>query len=142
MIRLAISILGITFLFLTNYAHDSARSLHVASAVKCARRASSASEELKAATRVFSGRAIKVTEVDSRRVAEFEVERVWKGALSRRIAVGSGTHLYGSRFKEGETYLVFAFGGKQLSTSICTRTKPLSSASQDLAELGTGQSVK
>jgi hypothetical protein len=142
MIRLPTWMVCITFLFLTNYAHDSAQPLHLASAIKCTRRADTASEELKAATRVFSGTAMKVTEADSKRVAEFEVERVWKGALSRRIAVSSGTHLYGSRFKEGETYLVFAFGGKELSTSICTRTKPLSSASRDLAELGEGQAVK
>ncbi len=140
MIRSVIWIVCITFLLLTNYAHNSAGSL--TSTVKCPRSAASASEELKAATSVFSGRAIKVSEAEGRRVAEFDVERVWKGAVSRRQSVRTGTHLYGSRFKEGETYLVYAFGEKELSTSSCTRTKPLRSASQDLAELGEGQAVR
>ena len=142
MIRSLIWIVCITFLLLTNYAHNSARSLSLTPTVKCPRSAASASEELKAATSVFSGRAIKVSEAEGRRVAEFDVERVWKGAVSRRLSVHTGTHLYGSRFQEGETYLVYAFGEKELSTSSCTRTKPLSSASQDLAELGEGQAVK
>ena len=129
-------------MLLANYAHNSARSLSLTSTVKCAKRAVSASEELKAANSVFSGRAIKVSEEVARRVAEFDVERVWKGARSRRISVRTGTHLYGSRFKEGETYLVYAFGEKDLSTSSCSRTKPLRSASQDLAELGEGQEVR
>lgn len=142
MIRSLIWIVCITFLLPTYTAHNSARSLSLMSTVKCPRRAASASEELKAATSVFAGKAIKVSEAEGRRVAEFDVERVWKGAVSRRLSVHTDTHLYGSRFEEGETYLVYAFGEKELSTSGCTRTKPLRSASQDLAELGEGRAVK
>src|SRR5262245_54109610 len=59
-------------------------------------------EELKQADAVFVGKVRQVKEEESVRVAEFEVEKYWKGATSKTITVSSGKHLYGYRFTKGQ----------------------------------------
>ena len=51
------------------------------------------------------------------------------------VATGSGGGDCGYGFRRGETYLVYAYGGrdgKPLTTGICSRTGPVSEASEDL----------
>jgi hypothetical protein len=65
----------------------------------------------------------------------FEVEKLFKGALSSEVAVltGNGRGDCGYRFEVGEKYLVYAYGDKELRTNICTRTTKISTADADLS---------
>jgi hypothetical protein len=49
----------------------------------------------------------------------------------------------GYPFKEGQEYLVYAYGkGEPFETDICNGTHPLSKADEDLALLGNGEKPK
>ena len=80
-----------------------------------------------------------VTEGDnafSQRLVHFRLDRAYKGIEGAEVQVmtglGGGDCGYG--FRLGEKYLVYAFRStdKKLHTSICTRTRPLSEADEDL----------
>jgi hypothetical protein len=71
----------------------------------------------------------------------FKVNEVWKGKVAPSLTVTSAWSeaSCGFEFKEGNRYLVYARdNGKTLEVSLCSRTAAYSSASGDLAELGTG----
>ena len=71
----------------------------------------------------------------------FEVSRVWKGAEEGAIALSTArdSASCGYDFIVGEEYLVYANNGESgLTTGLCTRTMPLSTAGEDLAALGEG----
>ncbi|PWT92497.1 MAG: hypothetical protein C5B54_03395 [Acidobacteria bacterium] len=70
------------------------------------------------------------------KIVHFSVEQAYKGVESPEISVetGNGGGDCGYPFESGKRYLVYAYGipkGK-LGTGICSRTKPLSQASEDL----------
>lgn len=72
----------------------------------------------------------------------FEVTDVWKGELRSETtvytALSSASCGY-EGFAVNQSYIVFAHGtSDRLETGICTRTKPLSSAGEELAALGSG----
>jgi hypothetical protein len=74
----------------------------------------------------------------------FEVERLFKGALSSEVAVltGIGRGDCGYPFQVGEKYLVYAsYTKKGVETNICTRTTNISRADADLAELGVPKTI-
>ena len=73
----------------------------------------------------------------------FEVEGLFKGALSSEVAVltGIGRGDCGYQFQVGEKYLVYAYGKNGLETNICTRTTNLSRADADLGELGAPKTI-
>jgi len=131
----------------------------VAMACSCAP-SGSPSEELKEAQAVFAGKVVRVREPRSKPVRNrrgrvvavrvsliakisFEVAKVWKGPDKDTILVETmtGCCACGYSFVEGEQYLVYAYGdGKnRLLASICSRTKRLEAAQEDLAELGEGK---
>jgi hypothetical protein len=103
-------------------------------------------QELEFSSAVFSGKVIDIRRHD--RPAElfeqleviFEVDKSWKGADKKIISVftSSGSASCGYSFKKGRTYLVYTGGNLQgrLSTSICSRTKRLNKAREDLRVLG------
>ena len=79
-----------------------------------------------------------------------EVHRVWKGEVPAVVrmrttnlrfpsgAAGGEAHDY--KFSDGESYLVYTYGPPEgLSTSICQRTRPLRTATEDLRALGEGR---
>jgi hypothetical protein len=71
------------------------------------------------------------------RLVRFEVAQIFRGELTAKaeIVTGWGGGDCGYRFNDGETYLVYASRNKQdqrLQTSICTRTRPISKAAEDL----------
>ena len=74
-------------------------------------------------------------------VARLQVKRFWKGVktseinVSTEIGVMCGPHL-----EVGQEYLVYAFG-TSLNT-ICTRTRKLEYAEEDLKALGPGKLLK
>lgn len=111
----------------------------------------SAARELERATAVFSG---KIVEIRKHKQAEhifakvevvFQVEKVWKGVEGRTVSVftSSQSSACGYGFKEGRTYLVYAHGNAEgkLSTSICSRTRRLKDASEDLKVMGAGREI-
>lgn len=74
----------------------------------------------------------------------FEVAEVWKGELLQKTelstAVSSASCGY-DQFAVGSEFLVFGYVDSesgQLQTGLCSGTKPLSSASKELTELGEG----
>jgi hypothetical protein len=103
-------------------------------ACDCAR-PGSPREELRRVDAVFSGEVSSV----SREGIEFKVEKFWKGPRTKKISIryeqSGSTYV----FVVGKKYLVYAFGKEILETSICTRTKELDKASDDLKELGEGK---
>lgn len=109
---------------------------------------SSPSEELERSTAVFSGRAVGM-EVPSGRIVSsadpvevtFKVYAVWKGPKSDRVTVTTARSSVscGYEFETGRAYVVYARGeADDLQVSLCSGTKPLRRAGDDLAALGRG----
>lgn len=107
-------------------------------------------EELNRRTAVFAGKVTQVEKPASKLIQSsaepvkitFEVSAVWKGELKSKTAVytamSSASCGY-ENFQVHTEYIVFATGTPdRLETSICTRTKPLASAWEERAVLGTG----
>lgn len=111
--------------------------------------AQSAARELARATAVFSGKVVEIkrhkrpADVFAGVEVRFRVEKVWKGAGGGVVSVFTSSHsaACGYAFRKGRTYLVYAHGDGEgrLSTSICSRTKRLKDAREDLGELGAGK---
>ena len=105
-------------------------------------------EELELASAVFSGKVVEVRkhrqseDIFTRVEAVLRVERAWKGVEGATVSVFTASHsaACGYGFKEGRTYLVYAYKDAQgrLSTGICGRTRRLKDAGRDLKELGAG----
>ena len=93
---------------------------------------------------VFVGMVRTITEVEAppdpipfrRRLVTFAVERAFRGAEGASVGVttGMGGGDCGYEFKAGERYLVYAYKAKdgQLHTGICSRTRPIAEAADDL----------
>ena len=74
------------------------------------------------------------------RLVRFRVDQSWREEVPREVQVrtGSGGGDCGYTFIKGVRYLVFARrNGEQLNTSICSPTKPISDAGEDLEYLKT-----
>lgn len=79
------------------------------------------------------------------RAVKFSVEQAYSGVTGTEIEVftGRGGGDCGVGFQTGQRYLVYAYRYKdKLTTSICTRTRPFSQATEDLAFLGTLSSAR
>ncbi|MBI4349637.1 MAG: hypothetical protein HY553_22570 [Elusimicrobia bacterium] len=136
------------------------RAVALLSAILTARAASACScrrpdpprQALDRAAAVFAGRVVAMTEENPRRDGmmssmdpfriEFAVSRSWKGPRRKALAartVRDGASC-GYRFEPGKEYLVFAYtDGGELWVGLCSRTKPLADAKEDLAALGRGK---
>ncbi|HEX5706242.1 MAG TPA: hypothetical protein VFX96_03030 [Pyrinomonadaceae bacterium] len=76
----------------------------------------------------------------------FKVKLAWKNVTSGEVVVTTpaSSAACGYSFRKGEAYVVYAYGGdegRELSTGLCSRTRPLSAADEDLRELGAGVPV-
>jgi hypothetical protein len=71
------------------------------------------------------------------------VSEVWKGPERSTLEVSMPSQESACRypFEEGQEYLVYA-SGRDLGVSLCSPTKPLSKAGEDLAVLGNGEKPK
>lgn len=104
-------------------------------------------EAMEKAKAVFAGKVTGVVDRDGRKTVTLDVSRSWKGAGVKKVVVttaSSGAACgYGFSTKGDAEYLVYAFddGAGGLSTNICTRTKPLAGAEEDLKELGPAEAV-
>ena len=96
---------------------------------------------------VFAGEVLSIDPVPegadpgfSRKRVRFRVQQAWRGGVEGEVEIrtGAGGGDCGYRFERGGTYLVYAHGHEgTLSTSICTRTKKLAMAGEDLEYIKT-----
>ena len=86
-----------------------------------------------------NGRLLKVT---------LEISRTWKGTKGKTVVVTTAASgaACGFGFKKGSSYLVYCYkprgkGAKPVAlvVSLCSRTRPLERAKEDLKELGPGK---
>lgn len=105
------------------------------------------SADISRSSAVFSGKVVKVTfkqppyEV-GRYTVTFEVGRVWKGEVKKRIILITRTSSCDFLFREGESYLVFAsvlYDGSGLTTHKCSRTGLVADRGEDIELLGEGK---
>lgn len=121
-----------------------------AAACSCAYPADAVTE-LKNADAVFSGTVTAVTRPWIVRSslqpvhATIAVDRFWKGSgrPAVTVATANATASCGFPFESGKQYLVFARGDSgTLTATICSRSKLLADAADDLAALGPGTAVQ
>ena len=88
---------------------------------------------------VFVGEITKVVEDGDTKTFTFKVEKNWKGANGKEIEINvRETARYQAWFEVGEKYLVYARGSEKdekLWETRCSRSKRLSDAAEDIAEL-------
>lgn len=131
---------------------------NLANACSCLR--TTPQQSLSNSQAVFAGRVIDViqpnpveTQNSRRRPTSnpeeikvvFEVSQVWKGGRKARLMVMTSNSSAGCgySFQKGEEYLVYASRqASRLTTGLCSGTKPLSTASEDLAVLGQGNVIR
>lgn len=116
----------------------------------------SQAESFANAEAVFSGRVLSLASDTSLmgafrqyRKAEIEVQTVWKGDVTNpaTLVTGLGGGDCGYDFIEGKSYLFYTHKGEmygggrgKLETGICSSTKLLAAAEEDLLLLGQGKS--
>lgn len=90
---------------------------------------------------VFSGEVVTVKSIpESRFTANLRVSEVWKGPEQGTLEVNTDDPAFcGTPFKEGQEYLVYAFGKEEPFKVDDSATKPLSKAGADLELLGDGE---
>jgi hypothetical protein len=97
---------------------------------------------------VFSGTVTAIEVGGHDKVVTIRVDRAWKGVEAETVTVRtpSGDGPCGYAFQKDQAYLVYANRPEaegdakpQLHTNICTRTKPMADAKDDLAALGEGK---
>jgi hypothetical protein len=103
---------------------------------------------LRSAVSVFAGKvtSVKTAEPAGRSInsvrVTFEVSRVWKGDKAPWIAAETAMAgaSCGFSFSTGEEYIVYAGGSSAVpQVSLCSRTRLLRNAAEDLRELGQGE---
>ncbi len=104
----------------------------------------SPSEELAESGAVFLGRPFSWKNIGEDdwggEIVEvaFEVETIWKGPLSETIYVTTRANEASCGYTfSAHKYIVYT--DERFRTWLCSRTRPLSEAAEDLAELGPGQ---
>lgn len=98
-------------------------------------------QALKKSSAVFSGEVTAIEVEGFVKKVTISVGRSWKGARKKTVTVTtsfSGASC-GYGFQKGKKYLVYCYRG--LETGLCTRTKTLKSAKEDIKELGEGTKV-
>lgn len=98
-------------------------------------------EALAASGAVFSGTVRSSRTEGDARVFVVDVLRVWKGGLARQVEVTTlrWGSMCGIELQVGESYLIYGGGNAQgVDTGLCTRTRSLARAADDLAQLGEG----
>jgi hypothetical protein len=108
-----------------------------------------AERALAESTAVFAGEVVNISKGKPLSIREpnkvsFRVSEVWKGPERETLEVATprGGAACGYPFKEGQEYLVYAYGKEDLfKVDLCSQTKLLSKASVDLKALGNGETA-
>jgi hypothetical protein len=100
-------------------------------------------EALAQAGAVFSGEVLEVAQDGMHLRVRLQVGTVWKGAGERVVFVTTpaSTASCGFPFEQGQEYQVYTTADAEsngLQTNLCTRTKLVSEAAEDLQALGPG----
>ena len=98
---------------------------------------------------VFTGKVLKVGEPsDTGRAIQLEIESTWKGTEGKKITITTPNESAGCgfTFEPGQSYLIYAYKStdgekKTFETNLCTRTKSLDAAKEDLDALGKAKPV-
>lgn len=103
-------------------------------------------QALERAAAVFSGKVTKIEQVNdfSKRVT-IALDRTWKGVEGAEVAVYTASNgaACGYGFKEGESYLIYTYKtDRGQETNICTRTRGIADAAEDIKALGEGKPAK
>lgn len=114
------------------------------SAARCPIRSESAADTLKNSEAVFLGEVVEIKVAGDLSEARFMVVQSWKGVETEDVTILSNPRLTESpRYGVGENYLVFAgLKDGQLFTGVCSRTRRLDAAQEDLKQLGEGKKPK
>ena len=99
-------------------------------------------------TAVFAGEVVNISKGKPLSIREpntvsFRVSEVWKGPEPETLEVTTsrGGAACGYPFKEGQEYLVYAYGKEEaLKVDLCSQTRLLSRADEHLRVLGNGRS--
>ena len=107
-------------------------------------------DALNGSSAVFAGKVTAIAAAgDSHHAVKFEITSSWKGTKGKTVTVV--THKDGATcgygFAKVKSYLVYASQVKDkdktvLKTNICTRTRLLADATEDLKALGNAQRAK
>ena len=107
------------------------------------------SKARQSAKAIFSGKVVEVVREPYAStgyyvVVRFEVERSWKKVEANEITIISILTDCTYPFEIGESYLIYAddSGQGMLDTSVCSRTRKLKEAKEDLKLLGRGKVPK
>lgn len=90
---------------------------------------------------VFTGKVIQIYKSKDNKYildVKFKILKIYKGVLDDFVVINTTVRgpSCGFPFVKNEEYLIYAYSRKGiLSTNICSRTKKLSEAREDLAEL-------
>jgi hypothetical protein len=90
---------------------------------------------------VFEGRVVSLERESGMLVARFDVVQHWKGVEVEHAVVrtAESSAACGVSFEVGTSWLIYADReGEALTTGICSRTRRIEDAGEDLAELGAG----
>lgn len=92
---------------------------------------------------VYAGKVLKVEKLKEHFKVTFAVDTAWKGVASAETSVLTaigGQASCGIDFEKGREYLVYTnqTPDGQMHASLCSRTKELQQADDDLKELGAG----
>lgn len=140
-----LTVLGVVVLFPPECAHACSCAMPPGDQKERAERALSSSEA------VFAGKVVEIDRPSGPIMSSgdfetdtFRVSESWKGPERATLEVKTPVAgmSCGYPFKEGQEYLVYASGGRDLEVSLCSETKPLSKAGADLAVLGNGEKQK
>ena len=116
--------------------------------------AESPAESAAKASAVFRAQVVAVERLEGRQGAQYQratlrVDTVWKGTVATETMVytGSNSADCGYPFQPGGEYIIYAntntatndWPSAALTTSICSRTRPVAEVADDLAALGPGK---
>lgn len=92
---------------------------------------------------VFEARAYSLSTDDRRARYRFEVDRVWKGAIEKRVEIATALNsaACGRSYKIGAQYVIYARRGPSgdWTDGLCSRTRTSTTAAEDLDVLGEGR---
>jgi hypothetical protein len=99
-------------------------------------------QALEEADAVLQARAFAMRNDDMRAYYRFEVDRVWKGDVGSHVEISTPLHAAscGRSYAIGTQYVIYArrSASGELTDMLCTRTRAMSSAAEDLEVLGPG----
>lgn len=90
---------------------------------------------------VFSGKVTGIARTGRMLKVKIQVDRAWKGAPAIQcgevtLETHSNSATCGFEFEQGKSYLVYAVEEDGLTTNLCTRTRSIDQADEDLGALG------